>query len=259
MMELDGVPVSPDELAALALMNYGHFTSMRIDKNRVRGLSLHLDRLVHDCQEVFGTDLDTQKVRDLARRAVGGGTGSFVVRITVFDPALEIGHPGAAAEPRILVTRRPAAARPLPALRLRSVRYCRDMPTVKHVGLFSPFRHRRDAQLGGFDDVVFTDTGSFVSEGATWNIGFFDGDRVIWPDADCLAGVTMTLLKRTHKPTITIPVRLAVIRDIHAAFVTNAAIGVRAISAIDDIVTASDHPVIQLLRKEYLDIPGEPL
>ncbi|WP_322751773.1 MULTISPECIES: aminotransferase class IV, partial [unclassified Frankia] len=140
-----------------------------------------------------------------------------------------------------------------------SVRYCRDMPTVKHVGLFGPLRHRRDAQLGGLDDVLFTDTDSFVSEGATWNIGFFDGDRVIWPDADCLAGVTMTLLKRTHERTITQPVRLAAIRDMHAAFATNAAIGVRAISAIDDIVTASDHPVIQLLRKEYLDIPGEPL
>ncbi|WP_322754034.1 aminotransferase class IV family protein [Frankia sp. Cas3] len=259
MMELDGVPVGPDELAALALTNYGHFTSMRMDNHRVRGLSLHLDRLVHDCRAVFGADLDPQKVRDLARRASCGETGSFMIRITIFDPAFEIGNPAAAAEPRVLVTTRPPTVRPLPALRLRSVRYCRDMPTVKHVGLFGSLRHRRDAQLGGLDDAVFTDMGSFVSEGATWNIGFFDGDRVVWPDADCLTGVTMTLLKRVHERTVTAPLRLTAIRDMQAAFATNAAIGVRAISAIDDIETVGDHPIIQLLRKEYLDIPGEPL
>ncbi|MEV0730501.1 hypothetical protein [Polymorphospora sp. NPDC050346] len=37
-MELDGVSVTVDDLSVLALVNYGHFTSMRIEGNRVRGL-----------------------------------------------------------------------------------------------------------------------------------------------------------------------------------------------------------------------------
>jgi branched-subunit amino acid aminotransferase/4-amino-4-deoxychorismate lyase len=263
-MELDGVPADLDDLASLALTNYGHFTSMRSDNRRVRGLPLHLDRLVHDCQEIFGADLDRRKVQDLACRAVrgdtgSGDTGSLVVRVTVFDPALTIGCLRARAQPRVLVSTRPAAAQPLPPLRVRSVEYRRDMPTVKHVGLFGTLRHHRDAQLSGFDDALFVGAGSVITEGSTWNIGFFDGDHVVWPEADCLSGVTMALLKQVHSRTITAPVRLAAVRDMGAAFATNATIGVRAISAIDNIRMADDHPIINRLRTEYLDIPGEHL
>lgn len=57
MIELDGRPVDPARLAALALYNYGHFTSMRVDEGRVRGLSLHLQRLVRDCSALYDADL----------------------------------------------------------------------------------------------------------------------------------------------------------------------------------------------------------
>ncbi len=262
-MELDGAPLDPDDLAALALTNYGHFTTMRTERQRVRGLSLHLKRLAYDCRVLFDADLDVDRVRYLARRVVEGGAGSCVVRITVFDPALKVGHPGVAAQPHVLVTTRPAPALPLPPLRVQSVAYRRNMPAIKHVGLFDTVHHRRAAQLNGFDDVLFTDAASdaasFVSEGATWNIGFFDGDHVIWPDADCLLGVTMELLRQTRERTVTAPVDLAALPGMRAAFATNAAVGVRAIAAVDDRELANDHPIVETLRREYLDIPGEPL
>lgn len=69
MAELNGRPVGADELQALALTNYGHFTSMRVEDGRVRGLALHLERLARDCRAVFGAELDTGRVRELARRA----------------------------------------------------------------------------------------------------------------------------------------------------------------------------------------------
>ncbi len=259
MAQLDGMPVDADDLAVLALTNYGHFTSMRIDDQRVRGLSHHLERLVRDCRTVFDADLDAQRVQELIRRAVGDDTGSFMVRVTIFDPALGMGHPGAMAEPRVLVTTRPAATLPLPPLRVRSVGYRRDMPAVKHVGLFGTLRCRREAQRNGFDDALFIDAGSFISEGGTWNIGFFDGEHVVWPDADCLTGVTMRLLRQVHERTIVAPVGLSAVPDMWAAFVTNAAIGVRAVGAIDDMELNDDHPVVEVLRREYAGIPGEPL
>lgn len=58
MMELDGRSVTADELARLALYNYGHFTTMRVDAGRVRGLSLHLRRLVNGRRTVFDAELD---------------------------------------------------------------------------------------------------------------------------------------------------------------------------------------------------------
>jgi hypothetical protein len=37
MAELNGAPVTSDQLRALAMVNYGHFTSMRVDDQHIRG------------------------------------------------------------------------------------------------------------------------------------------------------------------------------------------------------------------------------
>ncbi|MFI2369841.1 aminotransferase class IV family protein [Streptomyces sp. NPDC018833] len=255
MAELNGKPVEVDQLKNLALTNYGHFTSMRVDDGRVRGLSLHMERLTRDCQALFGTELDVERVRDLARRAVPSG-GSITVRVTVFDPGLDLGHPSSANDPHVLVTSRSAARLPLPALRAQSTTYVRDVPSVKSVGLFASLHHRRTAQLNGFDDALFTDAQGVISEGGTWNIGFFDGDHVVWPEADCLVGVTMQLLKQAHEHD-TRPVRLADIPSMKAIFATNAAVGVRAVSCVDENTIPETHTIVDALRKQYMDVPGE--
>jgi branched-subunit amino acid aminotransferase/4-amino-4-deoxychorismate lyase len=260
MTEFDGRPADLAEVTPLALTNYGHFTSMLVEQSAVRGLSLHLQRLVRDARLVFGADIDPDRVRHLVRHALDGVAGPIVARVTVFDPSLELGHPGADAAPHILVTTRPATQSSLPPMRFQSAVYCRDLPEVKHVGLFGSLRHRRGAQLNGYDDAVFTDAHSNVSEATTTNVGFFDGERIIWPKADILTGVTFALLDQIHDgPTATAPVNLAQLGEMQAAFATNAVIGVRAIGAIDGTRWESEHPVIDTLRNEYLDVRPEPL
>lgn len=258
MAELNGVPVGLDELQALALTNYGHFTSMRVEDQRVRGLSLHLERLMRDCRRVFEADVDPDRIRYLIRHALVDMSRSMVVRVTVFDPALEFGHLGADAEPQVLVTARPAPHISLPALRLQSAIYRRDMPEVKHVGLFGSLRHRRLAQRNGFDDVLFTDADATISEAATSNIGFIDGDRIVWPQADSLPGVTMRLIGKSRDGHVTTAsITLDQLADVDAVFATNAAVGIRPISAIDGIQWPDEHPVVDALRKGYADIPAE--
>lgn len=253
-MELDGRRVTAEELAALALYNYGHFTTMRVDGGRVRGLSLHLRRLVDNCRTLFDADLDPDTVRRLVRRACGDG--STMVRVTVFAPDLDLARPAHAAEPHILVTTRPVQDHGLPPLRLRTARHERDEPGVKHVGLFAAIRQRRVAQQGGFDDVLFVDRHGNVSEGATWNIGFFDGERLVWPAAEYLPGVTVALLRSLGRAESTREVDLASASAMPAAFVTNAAVGVRQVGQIDEITYAGD---VRELREAYLAIPGEDL
>lgn len=258
MTQLNGAPATLDELQALALTNYGHFTSMRVDEGAVRGLSQHLERLVRDCRIVFDSALDRDQVREYVRTAASGLTGSFVVRVTVFDPAVDLGHLHP-SEPKILVTTRPAGAMPAVPLRVQPATYRRDEPLVKHIGLFGQLRHRRAAQLAGFDDALFVDGGGFVSEGATWNVAFFDGERVIWPNAEVLPGVTMQLLKQVHDKTVTAPINLSDLPGIEAAFATNTSIGVRAVTAIGGVELPADHHIFDTLRKEYGEIPAEPI
>ncbi len=259
MAQLDGAPAPPDVLQALGLVNYGHFTSMRVENQRIRGLSHHLDRLARDCQVVFGAHLDRDRVRGYVRHALQDMQGSAIVRVTVFDPALELGHPGADAHPRVLVTTRPAAALPPPSMRVQTMGYQRDLPAVKHIGLFAALLGRRRAQLAGFDDALFVDSASFITEGATWNIGFYDGERVVWPTGDMLTGVTMRLLRQVHDQTVNVPVNVGDIVAMQAAFATNTAVGVRPITAIDDVALPGDHPIFEILRKEYEEIPAESL
>ncbi len=256
---LNGEPVSPDDLFPLAATNYGHFTSMRVDPDGIRGLGLHLDRLVRDCKTVWGADLDPNRVRGYVREALTGRGTPCVVRVTVYDPTVDMGHPADADQPQILVSVRAAGPVPAPPIRVQSVRYQRDVPHVKHVGLFGALHARRTAQQAGFDDALFIGSDGQVSEGGTWNVGFIDGDgTVLWPDEGILPGVTMALLK-AHGTHHTTGITLARAKTMQAAFATNTSIGVRPLSHIDDTELAVDHPVLTRLREAYLATPGEAL
>jgi branched-subunit amino acid aminotransferase/4-amino-4-deoxychorismate lyase len=231
---------------------------MRVDDQRVRGLTLHLERLTRDCRRIFDADLDPDRVRHLLRHTLADTAGSVLVRVTVFDPDLELGRPGADAEPQLLVTTRPAATAPLPPLRLQSAPHCRELPEVKHVGLFGALRWRRVAQRNGFDDALFTDAGAAISEAATSNIGFVDGERIVWPEADCLAGVTMRLINKARQAdATTTPVTISDLAGVDAVFATNAVVGVRSVSAVDGIQWSDEHPVLDILRRQYAGIRPE--
>lgn len=254
-MELNGRPADPDALATLALTNYGHFTTMRVDDRRVRGLGLHMERLAGNCRTLFGAELDIDRVRAYIARAVPA-TGSLVVRVTVFDPSLDLGHPSAATDPHILVTTRPAGAATAPPFRVRTVPHVRDAPTVKNVGLFGLLRARREAQLAGFDDALFTSPDGRISEGGTWNVAFVDADgTVVWPDAEVLPGITMALVRRDDH--VVARVTTDDLPSMRAAFATNAAIGVRAIAAVDDVQLDAGHPAVKALQDAYLGLRGE--
>jgi branched-subunit amino acid aminotransferase/4-amino-4-deoxychorismate lyase len=146
---------------------------------------------------------------------------------------------------------------PLTPLRLKTYQFTRDAAEIKHTGLWSQMRRRREARLDGFDDALFIEPDLSVSEGATWTVGFIDSDdRVIWPEAPTLPGTTMQLLQQVHQSRTAV-VKVDALPHMRAAFASNVSIGVRPVSYIDNVEFATDHPLLATLRSAYAAISGE--
>lgn len=259
-MQLNGVPPTMEQVKALALTNYGHFTSMLTEDGRVRGLSLHMQRLARDCRLLFDVDLDIDRVRHYIRQALTDEAPRTVARVTVYDPALDLGTIGSDADPHVLVTTRAAGAGAPGPLRLQAASYRREMPAVKHIGLFGALRCRRTAQREGFDDVLFLNQDGTISEIATSNIGFVRDGNMVWPRSEWLTGITMTLLNQAlDEPIRTEPVTLSDLPAMEFVFATNAATGIRPVASVDDQSWPIDHPLLKQLRDLHADIPAEQL
>lgn len=260
-MELDGVTATTDQIKALALTNYGNFTSMLVEDGRVRGLSLHMQRLARDTRVLFNSELDTDRVCLYIRQALGAENPRTVVRVTIYDPALDLGTIGSDSSPHVLVTTRPASNGTPSPLRLQAASYQREIPAVKHIGLFGALQRRRAAQREGYDDVLFLNPDGTISEIATSNIGFVRSGHVVWPQAAYLSGITMTLLHQALDEAVTTePLTLSDLAGMDAAFATNAATGIRPVSSVDSTLWRStEHPMLEDLREQYADIPAERL
>ncbi|HEU5129214.1 MAG TPA: aminotransferase class IV [Glycomyces sp.] len=262
IVELNGAPLSESRIQGLALYNYGHFTTFVADRGRVKGLDLHLDRLDRDSEAMHGTGLDRGGVRELIAGAVGRIEGRAVLRVTVFDPDLDLGRPAAVLAPQVLITARAAPSGTPGPVSLGVAEYRRDLPQVKHTGLMRTVALRRRAQRAGFDDVAFCDDRRRLSEGATWNLAFIDhAGTLVLPDRPCLEGVTLRLLTREAEaagvPCLRRTVTVADARSFPAGMITNAAVGSRPMRAFDGAPLDPEHPVLTALRRRYERIPGE--
>jgi len=251
-VQLNGRPAGVDDLRALALVNYGHFSSMQVRDGAVRGLDLHLQRLQRATRELFASTLDAEATRGWMREALADVAGTASLRVTVFSRALDRDYLCEAVAPDVLVALAPARDIGSAPLRVRSVRYQRDAPHIKHVGTFGLFHQKRLAQAAGFDDALFVDAGGAVAEGSIWNVGFFDGAQVVWPDAPALQGISMQQLqegmRRRGVPMQVRRVELAEVARFRSAFFTNTSRTAVPLSCIDACAFAVDPDLLSLLE-----------
>lgn len=260
-IELNGRAPGVGELASLALLNYGHFTSLRTEQGAVRGFNLHLQRLAKASFELFGTELDLARVRDLVRRAVGGA--SATVRITLFSLDFDRSRPELPQEVDILVSVHPLREPRGQPLRVRSLVHQRYLAHTKHVGTFELLHPLRNARLAGFDDVLFCTEAGDVCEGSTWNIGFWEGHRVVWPNAPALPGVTLHLLDKGLRnagiETTSIAVNLRDLAEFRCAFAINTGSVGPLLASIDRHELDCDTVLLERLEVIYQQIPLEPI
>lgn len=261
-IELNGQAPSVADLRALAVLNYGHFTSMQVRDGGVRGLGLHLQRLLDATRELFGSALDTGHVRACMRHALAGDADASL-RVTVYSRSFDRAHPERALPVDVLVSVSPPRAAPTSPLRVRAVVHERVLPHVKHIGTFGLFHHLRAARLAGFDDALFTTGAGEISEGSTWDIGFREHERVVWPTAPALHGITRRLVDAGLRARgIDVESRAVFVRDLErfrSAFALNSVGAALPIAAIGDLPLEVDAAFTALLADAHASHPLEPV
>jgi branched-subunit amino acid aminotransferase/4-amino-4-deoxychorismate lyase len=259
-LELNGHVPELAEMQRLATWNYGHYTSMQVRDGAVRGLALHFARLSDGNQDFFGYEMDfpaEHRLRELIRHGLDGARDASVqVRFV----------PGAdpSGEPDVLVSvtdPAPDAARP--PLRVRTDGYRRDWPAHKHAATMGLSYTQVRARRAGFDDAIFVGPDNRVSEGTSWNAAFFDGDRVIWPTAPMLKGVTMVLLQialtMNGTPWVLREVDAVELPLLSAAVAVSSICPAQPIGSIDGVPFPADDKLVDLLRDAWESVPFDVL
>ncbi|MDR6840282.1 aminotransferase class IV family protein [Pseudoxanthomonas sacheonensis] len=248
---LNGLPATAEDLRVLALVNYGHYSSMQVRNGAVQGIALHEQRLQAGTLELFGSNLDFSAVREQMRAAVAS-TPDCSLRATVFSHSFDFRSPGGSFVPEVLISLSPPAQSSAPALKVKSFGFQRPLPHVKHVGTFPLFHYRRLALGQGYDDALFVDADGRISEGSVWNVGFWDGEQLVWPEAPALRGTSEQLLQAGLRESgigqVVRPVRLAELGGFQAAFASNAS-GVQQIASIDETEFGVDSGLAARLQK----------
>ncbi|MFB8144231.1 aminotransferase class IV family protein [Streptomyces parvus] len=192
---LDGRPVTTDDLAPLAFSGHAHFTAAQIRDGRIRGLDLHLERLRSASVELFGRALPEDVVRAHLRTALAAAPAADLsLTATVSSTAGEFAAPD--GDLTLLVRTGPPSSGPTGPLALAAVEHERFLPHIKHVGEVAKTHLLRQAAADGFDDAAFLDREGRFSEATIWNLVFWDGEAVVWPEARILTGTTLGIVRR---------------------------------------------------------------
>lgn len=252
-IEVNGAAPTREQLAALALDGYGHFTAMQVRGGGVRGLAFHETRLRTAHQEMFGHDLDWPTIRGHIRHALDTWqTTDASVRVYL--------RRGPDGTPLVLVTVRPPGDMPQRPWRLAAVPYQRTKAHIKHLGDFGQTYYWHQVQADGYDDALLTGPAGAIAEGSITNIAFSDGSQVTWPDAPHLAGITMQVLSAALTAAgLTVarrPVSTEDLGQFSAAFVTNAR-GIAPVAAIDDHVFELDQNLMTRITTAYESAPWD--
>jgi branched-subunit amino acid aminotransferase/4-amino-4-deoxychorismate lyase len=230
-LEVDGRAATVEQVWDLDQSATGHFTAMQVRGRKTVGMDFHLARLDAATQELFGVGLAGDRVRGYLRHALADDTADASVRVNVF-------RPGAAGDVSVMVSVRPPGSPPAGAQRLQAVHYQRPRAHIKQASGFGQSYYGTLAHGNGFDEALFTGPGGVISEGSVTNIGFIDGDAIVWPDAPALRGIMMQVLQR-ELDSARVPWRYEAVhlRDLGSfdgAFVTSAR-GMATVARIDDL------------------------
>ncbi|MBF6209524.1 aminotransferase class IV family protein [Nocardia puris] len=249
---LDGQPAR-EPIDALAFAGFAHFTAMQVRGGRVRGLDLHLERLVTASRRLFGASPSPERFRDDLRAALHDAPADLSLTLTVFDADGEFTNEPGERTLRTLIRTASPATGPAGPLALDIVGHERFLPEIKHVGEGAKTYYMRRARAAGFDDAAFMDRQGRLSEASIWNLAFWDGEQVVWPEAEILTGTTMGIVRRRLDgiPQRTEPVRPADLGRFRGAVVMNSWTPGIAVPRIGDVEFDASEELVRVAHAAF--------
>ena len=254
--EIEAVP------AEFALYPFGVFTTCVVVDGSTLGWRDHRARLAHDASALWGHAVDDARLRTTVSTHVARLTHPATMRITLYPEELNLASPAGAHGCRTLISSEsvdfPFA--PHSDFTVCTTEYTRESADLKSTSLIGQIRLRRQAQLAGYDDVLFR-RGRAVLEGATWTVlALRDGEVATPTDgvlrsitAEQLGGVAADLGWRFRRRTVGLD-ELMQAELVLAVNVNNPA---RAIRRIDEQSLTPDENLLAAMAVAYSALPRE--
>lgn len=251
---------SAKEYEDLLFAGHAHFTAMQMRNHAVKGLDLHIERLQKATRSLFKQELDVSDVEKQLSTVARLSPPDASLTVTLYSSDGEFTPRSDNATLNVLIKTAPPHNGPTKALSLKSFAHQRPLAHIKHVGEVGKTFFMRQAHEYGFDDALFVDLEGFVTEGSIWNIALWDGETVIWPDGELLAGTMMESLKRqlsklgiSHK---TDRVKFDKLSQYRGAVLLNSWTPSVPITQIDSISFPDSSALEQILKDAYTFEPN---
>ncbi|HEY0952808.1 aminotransferase class IV [Nocardioides sp.] len=260
-LSLDGEVVDAVP-AEFALCPYGVFTTFVAVDGGVLAWGDHVARLARDARLLWGHELDVARLRVVVAAHLARLPEPATVRVTLYPADLPLAAPARAHGCRILVASR--ATRfpfvPEPGLAVGTVEHERESAETKSTALLTPLRLRREAQLAGYDDVLFR-RGGDVLEGATWAVLVWRDGEVATPADGVLHSITADRLGRVADEMGWVfrrrRVALAELRRAELVLAVNANAPARAVRSVDGEPLTTDADLLAALAAAYSALPRD--
>ncbi|UXI04556.1 aminotransferase class IV family protein [Photobacterium sp. TY1-4] len=256
---LNGRAATSDDLAPLAFAGHAHFTAMQVRDHQIRGLDLHLARLRTASLALYGQAISVEQVLTQLRQACALNPAHFSLMAYVYSASGEFTPAENNAQLSLLLRTAPPHNGPQGPLALKSFEYERILPQFKHVGEIGKTYWMRQAVADGFDDAVFIDRLGRYSEASIWNLAFWDGEAVIWPQAPVLPGTTLGIVRR-QLDKLGMPQReqkltQTDIAHFKGAVVMNSWTPAVPVRQIDTVSLPISEPFLSILHQAYRNEP----
>lgn len=252
------------DILSLALYGYACFTTFLVQNKKVKGLHLHLERLINDAFEIFGQSPDKNEILKNILAFLGQQEANYYggVRVTIFPSNFSLSNPGDFKIFNILVTGRKIESTNTSPINIASIEAKRTCPLQKTSNIIANLKARIEAQEKGAQDALMLHD-DLITEGTTWNIFFGTGKSLVTPSiqSEILPGIARKLLIEATVSSdykiIESEIKITEIEKYEYCFISNSLIGLRSIRRIDNIIYDTVNPNIKYLQQKLREIPDE--